>query len=85
MKTIRARCTTCGSEHAFQRQTLDDVRAKCCERCGTRITVTGTEGQDDPPHEMPAVTTAPDIERCIITTRRTEIARGLIESALGTG
>lgn len=75
MKTIKARCHVCGSEHTFVNQALDDVRTKHCERCKVRLTVTSSEGQAETP--------VPALERVAITERTSEIARELVLSALG--
>ena len=76
MKIIHTRCTSCGSTPAFMHQKLDDVRMKECERCGVKLTVTGTEGEDDPAQK-------PARELRFLTKDEQRRARTLIESAIG--
>jgi hypothetical protein len=76
MKTVKARCHVCGSQHTFTNQTLDDVRAKECERCKVRLTVISSEGQMTAPP-------MPDCERRVLTTKETNDARRLLVEALG--
>ncbi len=75
-KLYRAKCAKCGSQHVFKNQSLDQVRSKTCERDGTRLVVTGVEGEDD-------AKPFPDRERTLITAKETEVARRLIESVTG--
>lgn len=68
------RCTNCGSTHVFQNQSLTACREKVCERCGIKLTVTGSEGQSDPP-------TVPARELVYLTNKEQETAKRLLERA----
>jgi hypothetical protein len=77
MKVVHMRCTNCGSTPEFQNQSLEVCRTKVCELCGTRLTVTSSEGQIDPPP-------MPDRERRLLKTREIEAARRILVDAFGT-
>lgn len=76
MKTVKARCHVCGSEHTFVNQELNEVRTKVCERCQIKLTVVSSEGYPGPPP-------MPDRERRILTTKETNDARRLLVEAFG--
>lgn len=77
---FRARCGKCGITQVYEGDSLEFVRMQCCPDCRVRMTVVGHE---ETPIDLPVVETPPQIERCVITDRRNDIARGLVESALG--